>query len=86
MSAREPPPMDRAGAAKNPAKKRQTIIVPIFWATAQPTVKRAATGRLLRYTIDRPNVSLRGAARTGPKESPRQYIEIPSNDTVVETP
>ena len=62
------------------------MIVPIFWATALPTVKRAATGRLVRYIIERPKVSLRGAARTGPNESPRQYMESPNKDTVVETP
>ena len=62
------------------------MIVPIFLATALPIVKRAATGMLVRYTIVRPNVSLSGAARTGPKESPKQYMETPSRDTVVDTP
>ena len=66
--------------------KRQMMIVAIFCASAQPIVNIAASGRLTRYTIERPSVSLKGAARTGPKESPRQYIEIPSNETVVETP
>jgi hypothetical protein len=61
------------------------MIVPIFRATALPIVKTAATGRLVRYIIERPNVSLRGAARTGPNESPKQYIERPSKETVVET-
>ena len=86
MSAIVPPPIESAGAAKKPAKKRQIMMVAMFWERAQPIVNRAASGRLTRYTIERPKVSLKGAASTGPNESPRQYIEIPSNDTVVETP
>jgi hypothetical protein len=86
ISAVVPPPIDNAGAAKNPAKKRQITIVAMFCATALPMVKNADTGRVTRYIIERPNVSLRGAARTGPKERPRLYNESPNRDTVVETP
>jgi hypothetical protein len=86
MSARVPPPIESDGAAKNPAKKRQMMIVAMFCATALPIVKTAAIGRLDKYITERPNVSLRGAARTGPKERPKQYMEIPSKATVVETP
>ena len=85
-SAMVPAPTARQGDPKKPAKKRQVAKDVMLREKPAPSVKAAASGIDNLYTARRPEDSLMGAARTGPKASPRTYRETPSRATVVDTP
>lgn len=80
-----PPLTLNAGLPKKPAKNRHTSREAMLFDTAAPITNSVAMGRLTRKTINRPAVSLNGAAMTGPKARPRQNSDTPSRDTLEET-
>jgi hypothetical protein len=75
MSLNVPEPMLRLGAAKKPAKNRNTIKVAMLCANPVPSIKSAKIGRLMKMTGRLPNVSLSGAAKGPPNARPSWYME-----------
>lgn len=65
-----PDPMLRLGAAKNPAKKRRTTRVAMFFAKPVPRMNSAKIGRLIKMTGFLPKLSESGAANGPPNASP----------------
>ena len=53
--------------------------------TPAPIMKRLNIGKLMKYTGDRPNRSLRCGVMTGAKAMPTRYIDIGKIATVIET-
>jgi len=70
----------------SPAKKRQTIKDANDLLKPPPRVKSMLVGKLTRYTICLPQVSLAGAAITGPNAKPSTHSVTPRYETTVETP
>jgi len=84
-SALVPAPTTSGGLAKIPARRRQATRPPKVWAHPAPKIKRAKIGSEIKYVAVLPNLSLNGAARTGPKAKPRRNNEKGSRAAVSDT-
>lgn len=66
MSAITPPALPKGELPKQPAKKRRTINVSMFWAPAAPALNAVNMANVAARVLRRPKTSLNGDQSRGP--------------------
>ncbi|KAI4166041.1 MAG: hypothetical protein LQ342_000472 [Letrouitia transgressa] len=84
-SANVPSIKTRQGPPKNPAKNRQMASEAKLLESPAPRMKRAKSGKLTKYTGERPNRSLRCGVMIGAKKTPKRNRESGNMATVMDT-
>ena len=83
-SAKVPSMSTRQGPPKNPAKNRQITNEAKLFDRPEPRIKRLKMGKLMKYTRDRPNRSLRCGVMIGANAMPTTYSDIGKIATVID--